>query len=76
MQDKMEMSFEEALTELEKVVLELEGGQLSLDESISCYEKGMRLSKICQQKLDESESKVAKLIGRQETLFEETDDDL
>ena len=76
MQDKMEMSFEEALTELEKVVLELEGGQLSLDESIACYEKGMRLSKICQQKLDESESKVAKLIGRQETLFEETDDDL
>lgn len=57
-----EMSFEAALKRLEEVVGELEGGRLSLEESLSRFEEGMRLSKLCQQKLKSVELKIEKLV--------------
>ncbi len=56
-----EMSFEEALRELEEVVGKLERGEVPLDESIKLYERGAELRRRCEAKLKEAEEKVAKL---------------
>ncbi|SNS81785.1 exodeoxyribonuclease VII small subunit [Antarctobacter heliothermus] len=53
------MSFEQAMTELEKVVGMLERGDVALEESITLYERGAALKKRCEQKLKEAEEKVA-----------------
>jgi len=45
------MKFEELLEELSNIVKELESGTLSLEESISKYQRGMELSKLCKEKL-------------------------
>lgn len=58
-----EMSFEAALKRLEDVVADLEGGRLSLDESLARFEEGMRLSKLCQQKLKGVELRIEKLVA-------------
>lgn len=54
-----EMSFEAAMAELEKVVGQLERGDVALDASISLYERGAELKKRCEEKLTEAEEKVA-----------------
>jgi len=56
------MSFEAALKRLEEVVGELESGRLSLEDSLERFEEGMRLSKLCQQKLKGVELKIEKLV--------------
>jgi exodeoxyribonuclease VII small subunit len=58
----MEMSFEESLTELEGIVDKLETGQLSLDESLMLFEKGIKLVRECNTKLKRAQQKVEKLI--------------
>ena len=55
------LSFEEAFKELEDTVHRLEGGGLTLDESITLFERGMRLAQHCGQKLDDAELKVSQL---------------
>ncbi|MCG2727375.1 MAG: exodeoxyribonuclease VII small subunit, partial [Candidatus Methanoperedenaceae archaeon] len=47
----MEISFEESLSELEGIVEKLEKGQLSLDESLMLFEKGIKLVRECNTKL-------------------------
>lgn len=59
--DVKEMSFEDALRELEQVVGKLERGEVPLDESIALYERGAMLKARCEAKLKEAEEKVAKL---------------
>ena len=54
-----EMSFEAAMAELEKVVGQLERGDVALDESIALYERGAALKKRCETKLNEAQEKVA-----------------
>ena len=54
--------FEEALQELETVVQRLEDGNLSLDESLALFEDGIKLSRLCSQRLDEAEKKVEILL--------------
>ena len=58
----MEMSFEESLQELERIVEKLENGQLSLDESLALFEKGIKLVKECNTRLKNAQQKVEKLI--------------
>lgn len=58
----MEMSFEEALAELEGIVEKLEKGQLSLDESLMLFEKGIKLVRECNDRLKNAQQKVEKLI--------------
>jgi exodeoxyribonuclease VII small subunit len=53
-----EIKFEEALTRLEEIVEKLEDGDLPLDESLSAFEEGIRLSRICAKLLNEAERKV------------------
>ena len=54
-----EMTFEQAMSELERIVTELERGDVPLENSISLYEKGAELKKRCETKLKEAEQKVA-----------------
>jgi len=59
--DIKDMSFEEALTELEGIVEEMESGQVSLDKSIATYERGEKLKKHCDALLKEAEARVEKI---------------
>lgn len=52
------LSFEEAMIELEKVVSKLDAGEGTLDESISLFQKGVMLSKLCSTRLEEIEKRV------------------
>lgn len=54
-----DMSFEEAMKELETVVGQLERGDVPLEDSIKLYERGAALKKRCEEKLQEAEEKVA-----------------
>lgn len=54
-----QMSFEQAMAELEKVLGQLERGDVALDESIALYERGAALKARCETKLKEAEEKVA-----------------
>lgn len=54
-----EMSFEQAMAELEQVLGQLERGDVALDESIALYERGAALKARCEAKLKEAEEKVA-----------------
>jgi exodeoxyribonuclease VII small subunit len=58
------MSFEDALAELEQIVRGLEGGQLKLEDAISCYERGAALRRHCEAKLMEAEARVAAIVER------------
>jgi exodeoxyribonuclease VII small subunit len=58
-------SFESSLDELEKVVKELEAGDLSLDRSIQLFERGMSLSETCRRQLEEAETRVEMLIRKE-----------
>ncbi|MDD5135914.1 MAG: exodeoxyribonuclease VII small subunit [Candidatus Omnitrophica bacterium] len=65
-----EMKFEDALKRLEKIVEELEGGDLSLDESLEKYEEGIRLSKTCAKKLEIARKKVEILLRSEDGSVE------
>lgn len=54
-----EMSFEQAMAELEQVLGQLERGDVALDQSITLYERGAALKARCEAKLKEAEEKVA-----------------
>ena len=68
---KEEINFEDAMKELEKIAEELEKGNLSLDESVSKFEDGMKLSKKCSDLLDTAEKKITMLINDNGTIKEE-----
>ncbi len=55
------LSFEEAMKELEGVVRDLESGNVELEKSIALYEKGAKLKAHCEKKLKEAEEKVARI---------------
>jgi len=56
-----ELSFEQAMAELEQVLGKLERGDVALDESIALYERGAALKARCEAKLKEAEEKVASI---------------
>ncbi len=66
---RKEKSFEEALRKLEKIVLDLEEGELSLEEALKKFEEGIELSRFCTQKLARAEEKVKKLVKTTEGEF-------
>ncbi len=55
--------FEDALGELEALIENLEGGEQSLEESLVQFERGMKLSKFCQQSLTDAEKKIKILMA-------------
>jgi len=64
--DQQNKKFEAALEELEQVVEQLESGDLSLEDSLAAFEKGVGLVKHCNQKLTEVEKKVELLVKDKE----------
>jgi exodeoxyribonuclease VII small subunit len=59
-----EPSFEQALAELEAIVDQLERGDLSLQESLGAFERGVALTAVCQRALTEAEQRVEILTGK------------
>ena len=55
-------SYEESLAELEKIATEIEKGDLGLEQAISEFEKGIKLSKECSEKLDDAEKRINILV--------------
>ena len=60
------VTFETAVKQLEQIVLELESGNLPLEDSIKKFEEGIKLSKFCSAKLDETEKKITLLLKDQD----------
>ena len=58
-----EKNFEKSIKELEEIVEKLEGSDVSLEESLKLFEKGVTLTKSCQKMLDEAEKKVTVLMA-------------
>lgn len=56
------LKFEEALSRLEAVVARLEGGDLPLEDALSLFEEGVRLTRLCSARLEEAERKVSLLL--------------
>lgn len=57
-----ELSFEEALNELETIVRRLESGQVKLDEALAFYERGVKLKNLCTKKLADAKARIDKLV--------------
>lgn len=57
-----EKKFETSLSRLEEIVTELEGGELPLEQSLKLFEEGIKLSRICNARLEEAERKVEVLL--------------
>jgi len=64
--DATDKKFESALEELEQVVEQLESGELSLEDALSAFEKGVGLVRFCNQKLNDVEKKIEMLVKDKE----------
>lgn len=53
-----ELKFEKAMERLEKIVSDLESGEISLEDALKKYEEGVKLSRLCMEKLSQAERKV------------------
>ena len=56
-----EIKFEKAIQRLEKIVEDLETGELDIDKSLEIFEEGIKMSRVCSKKLSEAEAKIEKL---------------
>ena len=71
--EEKEMTFESAIARLEEIVRLLESGSAPLDESLSLFEEGVGLVKLCNARLDNAEQKVKLLVKNPDGSVEETD---
>lgn len=58
--EEKKMSFEQAMEELEKTVAELESGNVDMDKAFKLYEKGIKLTKFCEDYLDSKQKLISK----------------
>lgn len=65
-----EIKFEDSLKKLEKIVEDLEKGDLSLDEALKKYQEGIELSRLCAQRLDSAKKKIDILAKNKKGEFE------
>lgn len=68
MTEKENISFEEAMLQLEKIVERLEEGDVPLEKAITYYQEGMKLSKLCHDKLSNVQEKMTKILNEQGEL--------
>ncbi|MCI9017079.1 MAG: exodeoxyribonuclease VII small subunit [Clostridia bacterium] len=68
---KENISFEETIKQLEIIANELEKGDLSLDDSVSKFEEGMKLSKQCSKVLEDAEKRISILLKKEEDSIKE-----
>ena len=71
MEDNKEINFEDTMKKLENIANELEKGNLDLDTSVSKFEEGMKLSKKCNEILENAEKRISILINNGEDIKEE-----
>ncbi len=71
MEDKNTINFEETMKQLEQIANELEKGDLNLEASVSKFEQGMELSKMCSQMLENAEKRITILIQKEDGFSEE-----
>lgn len=69
--EEKEISFEEAMKQLEVISEELEKGDLDLDKSVAKFEEGMKLSKQCNKLLEDAEKRITILLKDGDTIKEE-----
>lgn len=70
--EQPELNFEEAMARLEQIVRALEGGNVPLDESLTLYEEGVKLVKLCSSRLENAEKRIKILVdGGNGTLIEQ-----
>lgn len=67
-----EETFETAMQRLEDIVQDLEGGDLSLGDSLKAFEEGMKLAKFCSKELEAAEKKVSLLVQESDGSIRET----
>jgi exodeoxyribonuclease VII small subunit len=72
---KASVDFEQSLTDLQTLVERLENGELSLEDSLTAFEQGIRLTRDCQGALAQAEQKVQMLLERDGELVEEALDE-
>ena len=60
-----QIKFEKAMQRLEKIVEDLEKGELDIDKSLEIFEEGIKMSRVCSKKLNEAEAKIEKLTQNQ-----------
>ncbi len=60
--------FEDALRKLEEILRRMEGGDLTLEESLKAFEEGIKLSRLCAERLDEAERRVDLLLKEDEVV--------
>lgn len=73
MSKKEDVNFEEAIKKLEQIATELEKNDLDLDKSVEKFEEGMKLSKQCNEILENAEKRISILINDGKDNFEEED---
>jgi exodeoxyribonuclease VII small subunit len=61
--DAAQLSFEQALAELEKIVARMESGDLSLEQALAAHKRGLELARSCQQRLENAQQQVKVLEG-------------
>lgn len=70
---KSSSSYEAAIEELEGIIEKMEKGEMTLDESVKFFQRGIELSKFCSKKLDEVERKITILLEKSDEETEEKD---
>ena len=73
--EKEPLNFEQALSELEALVAAMESGDMTLEESLQAFETGVRLTRECQQTLQQAEQKVQLLLAEDGTTTDFADAD-
>lgn len=70
------LKFEEAMQQLEQIVAQLEQGDVPLEEALEQFQKGVALSKLCKDKLENAETTLTKIVNEngEETLFDQESD--
>ena len=71
---KEEKSVEELMDDLENIAEELESDKLNLDDSMKKFEEGMKISKLCNEKLESAEKKITILLEKNGEIEEENFD--
>lgn len=64
--EKKKMSFEDAFSELESIVNDLDQGEMTLEESMKSFEKGMEFIRICRTRLNEAEGAFSRLVKEED----------
>lgn len=68
MTNEKELTFEEAMSALDDIVEKLEAGDVPLEKAIAYYEEGMKLSKLCNDKLKNAQEKMTNIVNEQDEI--------